>query len=63
MTGMSSSGRSSVVDIIGSLKAPSRACAMGWPGTRKPIVLRRLWTRRRGTSRVAGSTNVKGPGR
>src|SRR5690606_30373454 len=57
-SGASSSGRISVVDNSGSLSSASSACATGWSGTRKPMVLRRGCRSRRGNSRVPSRMKV-----
>ena len=48
--------------IMGSPSASSRPSAIGLSGTRRPMVFFFGCTSRRGTSRVAGSRNVYGPG-
>jgi hypothetical protein len=56
--GSVSSGSSSVVEISGSPRASSSACASTWSGMRTPTVRFFGAISRRGTSEVAGRMNV-----
>ena len=57
-SGYSSPDSISVVLMIGSPSSLSNARQISLSGTLRPMVLRRVSTRRRGTSRVAGRMNV-----
>ena len=61
-TGRSEPGNCSVHEISGSPSVSSNSCAITCSGTRMPTVLRRSWAIRRGSSLVACSTKVYGPG-
>ena len=60
--GCSASAGMSVVTSSGPLCSSSKACKTLCLGTRKPMVLREGWLRRRGTSLEASRMKVNAPG-
>ena len=62
VSGSSAPGSSSVLDTSGVPSSRSSARTTTWSGMRTPTVLRLTFASRLGTSRVAVSRNVYGPG-